>query len=343
MEAQKNVVTRILVFLLVGLFFVVGMIAYSSARSSKGGRLVDKFDEYFDERGEWTYKGSDETERRLEKTFDVRNGGKLTIEADNGSVDITTWEKSQVAVVVDMSGDARVLKRYRVDFDSTDSTVSVVARQRKKGFFPWHWQSSDVHFQVKVPSSFHATVNTAGGDVEISGLGGNVHCETSGGDLRLTALQGSVYGETSGGDVIVRNVRGSLEAHTSGGNIEVDSVTGPVKVGTSGGEVVLLDVDGKIFGETSGGNIEARLLGDNRGVHLETSGGNITVYVPRGFAGDLDASTSGGSVECDLPVTVIGKVRDHEVRGKMNGGGSPIELSTSGGNIYVRSRQGSSL
>lgn len=337
MELQKNALLKIIIFLIVGCLFVVGMLAYSSARTDRGGRFVEHFDERTWGPGErWSEIDSDEIQRRVERSFDVRPGGTLTIDADEGAITISSWEKPVVAVVVEMSGDERELRRYNLEFDSSDSTVIIVAKRKRYRFFPWRWQSYDIHFQVTVPANFHAKVSTSGGDVEIDGLEGRIRSETSGGDLRLTSLTGDVYGITSGGDVIVRRVKGSLEAHTSGGDVEVDSIVGSVKVGTSGGDLFLIDVNGKIYGETSGGNIEARIIGENQGVHLETSGGNITVHLPAAFAGDLEAVTSGGSVECDLPVMVTGKVRTNELRGKINGGGYPIHLSTSGGNIYVR-------
>jgi len=249
---------------------------------------------------------------------------------------VEAWDKNQVSVVVEMSGDEQQLKRFRVEFDSNDSTVSVIGKQRGR-FFPWHWQSSDIVFRIKVPSNFRPKINTSGGDINVTGVEGNVWCETSGGTVKLSSIVGDVHGETSGGDVNIRNIRGDVQGHTSGGDVRVDSILGAVKVTTSGGEIVLLRVDGKIFGETSGGNIEARLLGENKGVHLETSGGNVSVYLRKDIAANLRASTSGGSVKCDLPVMVLGKIREDELHGKLNGGGDLIELSTSGGNINIRS------
>ena len=48
---------------------------------------------------------------------------------------------------------------------------------------------------------------------------------------------------------------------------------------------------------------------------------------------DLDARTSGGKVECELPVT--GVIRPNRVEGKINGGGPNVLLRTSGGTIKV--------
>jgi DUF4097 and DUF4098 domain-containing protein YvlB len=326
METKQTTLLKILVFLLVGVIFVAAMIAYSNARSGRQGRFVEEG---------WTKEGFGEVQKDIDRVFDVKPGGELTLNTDAGSVIVEAWDKNQVSVLVGLSGDEEQLKRFRVEFKSDDSTVSIVGKQKGR-FFPWHWQSSDIVFHIKVPSHFRSKINTAGGDVSVTGVEGKTRCETSGGTLKLSSIVGEVYGETSGGDVIIKNVRGDVEGHTSGGDIKVDSVLGALKVTTSGGEVVLLRVDGRIYGETSGGNIEARLLGENKGVHLETSGGNVSVYVRKDIAANLQASTSGGSVKCDLPVMVLGKISEDELHGKLNGGGNLIELSTSGGNINIR-------
>ena len=44
----------------------------------------------------------------------------------------------------------------------------------------------------------------------------------------------------------------------------------------------------------------------NQGVHAETLGGDIDITVAKDIAANIDASTSGGSVICDLSVTVSG-------------------------------------
>lgn len=327
METKQATLLKILIFLLMGVVFVAALIAYSNARSGRQGRFVDEG---------WIREGFGEAQKKIDRVFDVKPGGELILETDAGSVTVEAWDKNQVAVVVEMSGDQEQLSRFRVEFRSDDSTVSIIGKQRGR-FFPWHWQSSDIVYRVRVPSKFRPRINTAGGDVSIRGVGGNVRCETSGGTLKLSSIVGDTYGETSGGDVLIRGVKGDVQGHTSGGDVKVDSVIGSVKVTTSGGEVVLLRINGRIFGETSGGNIEARLVGENKGVHLETSGGNVSVYLPKDVAANVQASTSGGSVKCDLPVMVLGKISEDELHGKINGGGNLVELSTSGGNINIRS------
>jgi hypothetical protein len=70
-------------------------------------------------------------------------------------------------------------------------------------------------------------------------------------------------------------------------------------------------------------------------VYVETSGGDIDIRVPAGTGALIDASTSGGEVICDLPITMNGKLDESRIRGTINGGGEMIRARTSGGDIRV--------
>jgi hypothetical protein len=61
----------------------------------------------------------------------------------------------------------------------------------------------------------------------------------------------------------------------------------------------------------------------------------VELILPRGTTGNVSASTSGGAVTTDIPVTTT-VVKDSRLEGTLNGGGQPIEARTSGGNIRLR-------
>ena len=65
---------------------------------------------------------------------------------------------------------------------------------------------------------------------------------------------------------------------------------------------------------------------------MSSSGGDLIVRVPKSTTGQLDASTSGGSVRTELPVTTT-EMGEHKLTGTINGGGNPIYAHTSGGSI----------
>ena len=112
---------------------------------------------------------------------------------------------------------------------------------------------------------------------------------------------------------------GDLYAHTSGGSITIDEAAGTIDA------------------ETSGGSIHARMSQQPRAdSRLSTSGGSIILSVAGGVGVDLDAHTSGGDVESDIPITVLGRQSDSELSGKINGGGPRLVLRSSGGGIHVK-------
>jgi DUF4097 and DUF4098 domain-containing protein YvlB len=89
-----------------------------------------------------------------------------------------------------------------------------------------------------------------------------------------------------------------------------------------------------LHAETSGGDIRIELK-DNKGIDLTTSGGNITVSLPKSVTADVRAEATGGDVTCDFPFS--GKLKDGSFDGKINGGGQLIRLETSGGDIVIQS------
>jgi len=56
----------------------------------------------------------------------------------------------------------------------------------------------------------------------------------------------------------------------------------------------------------------------------------------RDYRADVDLHTSDGHIDLDIPVTTDGKLRENEVRGKINGGGSLMTIRTGDGSIHLR-------
>jgi hypothetical protein len=96
-----------------------------------------------------------------------------------------------------------------------------------------------------------------------------------------------------------------------------------------------LHIDGKIRGQTSGGGVQCSLVGINRGISVTTSGGGIQLTVPRATTANIEATSSGGEFTTEIPVATKEWQQGH-VKGSINGGGLPIDVSTSGGGISLR-------
>jgi hypothetical protein len=309
-------------------------------------------------------------EKRLDRTFSVAPGGRLTIEANAADLRVTGTGGNQVIVHILLTGNERAVERMTLSAEQSGNDVAVLAKQRAGKWTDWIgvW-ILDGKIEVQVPREYNIDIrtsggdmtvgqlqgtargSTSGGDIRVTDIHGPVDMQTSGGDIRLEQIDGQTRISTSGGDIEIARLNGDLDAKTSGGYIHLDDIVGKVLARTSSGNVIARGVrgdselktsggdiratiDGKITAHTSGGDVTAELVGANRGISVSSSGGDLTVRVPKDTKGELNAATSGGSVRTELPVTTT-EMGDHKLTGSLNGGGSPIYARTSGGSIKV--------
>jgi DUF4097 and DUF4098 domain-containing protein YvlB len=309
-------------------------------------------------------------EKRLDRTFSVAPGGRLTIESEGSDLRVEGTAGNQVVVHILVTGSERTVERMTLSAEQSANDVAVVTKHGSGKWTDWlgGW-NLDGRIEVKVPRDYNIDIRTSGGDITVGQLNGNARGRTSGGDIRLTDIHGPVDMGTSGGDVRAEQVEGQTRLNTSGGDIEVVRLNGDLDAKTSGGYIHLDDIvgsveartssgnviargirgdsqlktsggdiratiDGKIAAHTSGGDVTAELVGANRGITVSSSGGDLTVRVPKDTTGELNAATSGGSVRTEIPVTTT-EMGEHRLSGTINGGGNPIHARTSGGSIKV--------
>lgn len=264
----------------------------------------------------------------FEDSTDAQPGGRLRVDLDAGSIQIEGQDEHEVRVDARATG----IGSDDVDFelDSDDGEVRLSVDRGGLGFL------ARLGLRVRVPHRFSLEVRTAGGEVVVEEIEGEVRIRTSGGEVTVDDVIGPVDIETSGGTIRADKIQGDLRARTSGGRIRAADVSGRLEVRTSGGPLELRDVGGPVEARTSGGPIEVRFSGGPAG-DLETSGGSIEVEFAAGSGARLEARTSGGRVEMDPDLVLRGRVVEPDrVEGEIGGGGPELRLRTSGGNIVLR-------
>ena len=301
------------------------------------------------------------SEENINQQVDAVPGGKLIVDVDFGTINVTAGADNKVAVEarrkIDFGAEAREKDYFSatpVTITKDDNVITVRARSLNKNW--WNFGHSETHgeYTIHVPKKFETDLHTEGGDVIAAEISGNVTVKTSGGKLAFKHLEGSLNAntsggsievedcrgpikiETSGGDITVADGIGALNAKTSGGRINVHNFSGDTEAKTNGGNLSLQRITGRIIGETSGGSIHASIPADVGGdVKLQTSAGNIDVSLSAAATIDIDASTSGGEIFSRLPIETTDVDSEH-LRGKLNGGGKSVKLETSAGNITIK-------
>ncbi len=284
-----------------------------------------------------SYREMDDEELKIlhEKTFQIAPGNLFTLEASSGDVLITTWDKSEVYIKV--LGNDKAKEKVEFNFTGDQKEVKVTAK-REGNTFNWFSKGISLRFEVKVPKQFNNTVNTSGGDIRMADVEGTTNIRTSGGDISLKRLTGNLRAGTSGGDINVENTSGDINVSTSGGDITGIDFKGDIEATTSGGDIQLKGSDSRIEAETSGGDVDLIYTGENKGISLSSSGGDITANVPADFNAYAKFSTSGGDVSCNLSTNNVVKISSSRFEADLNKGGNSFTVKTSGGDITVRKK-----
>jgi len=68
---------------------------------------------------------------------------------------------------------------------------------------------------------------------------------------------------------------------------------------------------------------------------IHTSDGRVQARLPQDFAAEIYAHTGDGHIQFDMPVTVNGAIEHSRIRGKINGGGPLLEITTGDGSISI--------
>ena len=179
-------------------------------------------------------------------------------------------------------------------------------------------------------------IQTGSGGLKISDIGNTVRAETGSGDVEIDRVKGNVRARTGSGSIHANDIGGGFEGHTGSGHITLDqSAPGAVRAETGSGGMDLRGVKGSLDATAGSGTITAE--GDPTGswtIHSGSGGIRLKLAAAAGF--DLDARTSSGSISVSQPVTVQGTMGKRELRGKVHGGGVPVEVDTGSGNIEIQ-------
>jgi len=267
------------------------------------------------------------TETTLEdivETFPVAAGGKLTINADCGEIDVQSTDDDTLSVRIQRAAQikanrraAEILKNLDVQITHEASDVKIEAKftgNAKR----WKKRQNDldVQFDIRVPRHYNLDLETACDDISVVNVTGDVNVETFRAGLRLQKITGRIDAVTSLGNIDLKAFNGDAVLQTTGGNIGIAEGTGDVKTKTSGGNLQVAQVIGAVNGRTSGGNIILR--GCKGGADLKNAGGSIEVEND----GPVLAKNAGGSIRCQLQGVSVNQ-------------SLLLDLETTGGSINV--------
>ncbi|HSS99814.1 MAG TPA: DUF4097 family beta strand repeat-containing protein [Terriglobales bacterium] len=179
-------------------------------------------------------------------------------------------------------------------------------------------------------------LQTGSGNVVFSNIANTVRAESGSGNIEAEHVSGNVRAKSGSGDIRINDLSGGLDAESGSGSITMAQASaGSVRASTGSGDVSLSGVKGSLEASTGSGTVHAE--GDPKGAwRLHTGSGSVRVRFPSQASYDLYAHTGSGGISVGPPITVQGSVNKHEMRGKVGGGGVPVELETGSGEIEIQ-------
>ena len=115
------------------------------------------------------------------------------------------------------------------------------------------------------------------------------------------------------------------------GGTEMETVKGDI-------QACLAHLDSASRFTTGAGSIHLDLAAINGSVDIRTDAGAVELWLPDGFAGELNAATDQGDIDCKLPITPTLQTNTL-LRGRLGTGEGPlVRAQARYGSIHIRSR-----
>ncbi len=236
------------------------------------------------------------------KTYNLTGKPDVRIETSDANIRVTTGDQNTI--------EAKVLTtRYkigeggiRVDERQTGNTVEIEVHYPHHNFNV-EWGQHRVDIVIQMPREGNVNLRTGDGKIEVAGLKGTMDLHTGDGSENLDSVEGKLNATTGDGHIQANGRFDELELKTGDGHVDVSARHG------------------------------STLAAPWR---LETGDGSVSLELPPDLSADVDLHTSDGHIDLDMPITTEGKIRQNEIHGKLNGGGSLLTIRTGDGSIRLK-------
>lgn len=194
---------------------------------------------------------------------------------------------------------------------------------------------------VDVPSTIAVSVTVQRGNIEISGINGNVMADVGAGDVQISRVNGDVTARSAVGTLHLSDIAGRIDAAAQNNELRVTRARGDVRVSNVSGTTLLDAVQASnIVATTVTSEIVCTCAPVGPGTwEMRTHTGAVRVAVSRDveFVATLDAPPNAARVDMSgVSQQIEGKRKVTVVRGE---GGTRMLLSSFSGGVFLRDQR----
>jgi hypothetical protein len=255
--------------------------------------------------------------------YRVSGRPELHLVAEDGRVQIRPGPAGQIQIDVETEGWKIGPGEVRILESQSDNRVSYEVKEPHHWGLSWSTGHKRISIVATVPRDLDLSVVTGDGGVRVEELRGRIQIHTGDGRVEASNLRGELSLETGDGGIEAQGLDGRFSGTTGDGHLHLQGRFESLRVQSGDGPVVVeVEPGSEVTDEW----------------RLSTGDGSLTLRLPSELRADLDASTGDGSIVTDFPIEMSGKLNEHVIHGRLNGGGAPITLRTGDGTIRIEGR-----
>ncbi len=255
-----------------------------------------------------------------QKSYPVSAKPSLTVSTGDASMEVRSCGCREIHIRVEWND--RRPDDYTITEFQTGDHVNFELKEKAHFGIRISMGHHEPHVWVETPAELDLEARTSDGGLKVYGVSGTIALHTSDGAVEVSDVSGAVRLVASDGSIRVHNVTGTLESKSSDGHVSIDGKLTAVQVHTSDGALELTLAEGSQLTTSS---------------RIEASDGSVKIRLPRTLAADVDIHTGDGHIDCQLPLTMSGynSGGGHNLRGRLNAGGTPLAIHTGDGSVTI--------
>jgi hypothetical protein len=263
-------------------------------------------------------------------TFKVGAAPKVTLDTFDGSIEVHSWDRPEVEVIVEKQAqDDSLLQQIVVEQSQEGDAVTLRVRGPAGGGHDGIQigviYSPGAKLRVALPKSVTLDIRSGDGSITVEDVSGTVTMRSSDGSIVGLRVAGDVRATTDDGSIRLREAVGKVDVETQDGSVVVNGTFTALRAKTGDGSV-------RVAAE-KGSAVESDWL-------IDTEDGSVEVRLPDGLSAVVDAATSDGSIRSSYPGLTVPETPDGEGARRDEGRQLKATLGQGGHTLRVRTGDG---
>lgn len=248
------------------------------------------------------------------REFAAAPGKLVTVSVAALDVEARVVPRDTIAVTVSLEASSssphsasRWVERNRPELSDSPARLEIETSKRRRGTaVTFGWLRTEGRVKIELPPGCRLEVETASGTVTLAGeqgLEGVVRLDTASGDVTVSGGARELAVDTASGDVeIDGGDLTTLSVETASGDVRVKSRVDRAEIDTAAGDVRLQALAGPLVAKTASGDLFARWSArpSEGAARVQTSSGDVHLRFPAATAVYGEVRTTSGTIRSEF-------------------------------------------